>query len=121
MTNMTNNTMTNSMTNNTMTNNTMTNNTMTNSMTNNTMANTNTMTNTNNIREGCSAIIDNLSDISIKVISMVVDMLDTAIRKVDRVGSHPGSSSIIRFCLVEPCSRVVISHSIGVLVGRDFS
>merc|ERR1711970_526941 len=52
---------------------------------------------------------------------MVVDMLNTTIRKVDRVGTLYNTSTIIGLCLVESSSRVVISNSIGVRIGRGFS
>merc|ERR550519_2083756 len=49
---------------------------------------------------------------------MIVDMLGTAIRKVDRVGTFYNTSTIIGLSLVESSTRVVISNSIGVRVGR---
>ena len=52
---------------------------------------------------------------------MIVDMLGTAIRKVDRVGTFYNTSTIIGLSLVEGSTRVVISNSIGVRVGRDLS
>lgn len=52
---------------------------------------------------------------------MVFDMLDTAIRKVDRVGTINNTSTIIGLSLVEGSTGVVISNSISVSVGRGFS
>ena len=52
---------------------------------------------------------------------MIVDMLDTSIRKVDRVGALYNTSSIIGLSLAEGSTRVVISNSIGVGVGRGLS
>ena len=52
---------------------------------------------------------------------MIFDMLDTAIRKVDRVGTFYNTSTIIGLSLVEGSTRVVISNSIGVRVGRGLS
>ena len=49
---------------------------------------------------------------------MIFDMLDTAIRKVDRVGTINNTSTIIGLSLVEGSTRVVISNSISVSVGR---
>merc|ERR1719481_1213933 len=93
-------------------------NTMTdNSMSNNTMTN-NSMTHSNS-RECSSSIIGDLRDVSGDVIGMIVDMLDTAVGKVDAVVSLPSSSSIIRLLLVEPCSGHIISHSVLVVVGGD--
>merc|ERR1719481_1936498 len=68
-----------------------------------------------------NTIISDISNISIIIIGMIVDMLGTAIRKVDRVGTFYNTSTIIGLSLVEGSTRVVISNSIGVRVGRDFS
>merc|ERR1719430_367984 len=67
----------------------------------------------------CLSIICHLSNISIKVIGLIVDMLDTSIRKSYRVGSLTVAVSIIRFCSLEVGSRVVISYIVLVGVGRD--
>jgi len=67
------------------------------------------------------SFIGNISNISIIIIGMVVDMLDTAIRKVDRVGAFYNTGTIIGLSLVEGSTRVVISNSIGVGVGRGLS
>merc|ERR1711887_105515 len=67
----------------------------------------------------CSnTIIGDISNITIIIIGMIVDMLGTAIRKVDRVGTFYNTSTIIGLSLVEGSTRVVISNSIGVRVGR---
>merc|ERR1711983_82904 len=68
-----------------------------------------------------NTIISHISNITIIIIGMIVDMLGTAIRKVDRVGTFYNTSTIIGLSLVEGSTRVVISNSIGVRVGRDFS
>merc|ERR1719382_1829628 len=52
---------------------------------------------------------------------MIGNMLGTAIRKVDRVGTFHNTSAIIGLSLVEGSTRVVISNSIGVRVGRGLS
>merc|ERR1719187_3170129 len=52
---------------------------------------------------------------------MIFDMLDTTIRKVDRVGAIYNTSTIIGLSLVEGSTRVVISNSVGVSVGRWLS
>merc|ERR1711887_57891 len=67
------------------------------------------------------SVISNISNISINIISMVVDMLNTTIRKVDRVGTLYNTSTIIGLCLVECSTRIVISNSIGVRIRRGFS
>merc|ERR1719481_573891 len=68
-----------------------------------------------------NTIISDISNITIIIIGVIVDMLGTAIRKVDRVGTFYNTSTIIGLSLVEGSTRVVISNSIGVRVGRDFS
>merc|ERR1719427_94430 len=69
----------------------------------------------------CNTIIRDISNITIIIIGMIVDMLGTAIRKVDRVGTFYNTSTIIGLSLVEGSTRVVISNSIGVRVGRGLS
>merc|ERR1719481_391469 len=68
-----------------------------------------------------NTIISHISNITIIIIGMIVDMLGTAIRKVDRVGTFYNTSTIIGLSLVEGSTRVVISNSIGVRVGRGLS
>merc|ERR1712055_943645 len=51
---------------------------------------------------------------------MVVDMLNTTIRKVDRVGTFNNTSTIIGLSLVECSTRIIISNSISIRVGRRF-
>merc|ERR1740137_304924 len=75
----------------------------------------------NSVCIGSNTIIGNISNISIIIIGMVVNMLDTSIRKVDRVGALYNTSTIIGLSLVEGSTRVVISNSIGVGVGRGLS
>merc|ERR1712106_241210 len=65
-----------------------------------------------------SAIIGNISHISFVSISMVVDMLGTAIRKSNRVRSSSVTSTITSLSSVEVGLGVVISNSIGVSVRR---
>merc|ERR1719431_1626672 len=70
----------------------------------------------------CSnTIISDISNITIIIIGMIIDMLGTAIRKVDRVGTFYNTSTIIGLSLVEGSTRVVISNSICVRVGRGLS
>ena len=75
----------------------------------------------NSVSISSNTIVSHISNITIIIIGMVVDMLDTAIRKVDRVGSFNNTGTIIGLSLVESSTRVVISNSIGVRVGRDLS
>merc|ERR1711935_1261625 len=72
-------------------------------------------------RVGSSSLVADFRDKTIIVIGVVVDSLDTAIRKVDRVRSLHNTSAIIGLCLVESSSRVVISNSIVVAVGGHLS
>merc|ERR1712152_109396 len=70
---------------------------------------------------GRSSRVGHIRDKAIVVISLVVDGLDAAIRKIDRVRSLDIASSIIGLSLVEGSTRVVISNSIVVAVGRHLS
>merc|ERR1712173_189451 len=97
------------------------------------MSNSNTMTNnsrvsnsmgnwvSNSVGIRSSSFISDISNISIIIIGMIFDMLDTTIRKVDRVGTIYNTSTIIGLSLVEGSTRVVISNSISVSVGRGLS
>merc|ERR1719228_3086904 len=74
------------------------------------------MSNTNNSSgEGSSAIVSDFGDISINVVGVVVDVLDSSVREVDGVVALPGSGAIVSLLGVETGSRVVVSH--GILVG----
>jgi len=103
--------------------NTMSNNSrMSNSMSN-WVSNNSRMSNwvSNSVSIGSNTLIGHISNITIIIIGMIVDMLNTAIRKVNRVGSFNNTSTIIGLSLVESSTRVVISNSIGVRVGRGLS
>merc|ERR1711892_678096 len=75
----------------------------------------------NSVAIGRNTVISHISNISIIVIGMVVDSLDAAIGKIDRVRALDNTGTIIGLSLVEGSTRVVISNSIGVGVGRDLS
>merc|ERR1711982_34953 len=75
----------------------------------------------NSVGISSSSFISNIGNISIIIIGMIFDMLDTTIRKVDRVGTIYNTSTIIGLSLVEGSTRVVISNSISVSVGIGFS
>merc|ERR1719290_894462 len=102
---------------NAMSNNTMSNHAMSNTMSPNAMSN-NTMSNSDS-REGSMAIIDDLSDISLSIIGMVVDVLDPSIRESHGVGSLSGCCSIISLLGLEVWPTVVISNIVLVCVGGD--
>merc|ERR1712106_867482 len=72
----------------------------------------------NSVSIGSNTIIGNISNISIIIIGMVVHILNTAIRKVDGIGAFYNTGTIIGLSLVESSTRVIISNSIGVGVGR---
>ena len=65
------------------------------------------------------SLIGHISDIAIIVIGVVLDMLDPAIGKSDRVGSLSVASTVRGLRGLEVGLGVVISHSIGVGVGGD--
>ena len=73
----------------------------------------------NNIREDSLAVIGDLGDVAFSIVGSVVDVLDTAVRKVDRVASLPGSGAIVRLLGIKTRSRVVVSHGILIGVGGD--
>jgi len=73
---------------------------------------------TNNIRVGGSSLIGHLSNVASDVVGLVVDMLDPSVREVDRVRARNSSGSIISLSLSKVRARVVIRHSILVVVGR---
>ena len=62
------------------------------------------------------SLIGDISNITIIVVGVVLDVLDSAVGKVDRVFSINNTSSVIVLSLLESSTRVVISNSIGVRV-----
>merc|ERR1712154_105991 len=70
---------------------------------------------------GWGSFIGDISNITIIVIGMVVDMLDSAIGKVDRVRTINDTSSIIVLRLLESSTGVVISNSVVVSVWSSMS
>merc|ERR1719464_1931934 len=73
----------------------------------------------NSSGEGSSAVVGDLSDVSINVVSVVVDVLDPSVGQVDRVVSLPGCGAIVSLGSVKAGSRVVVSNGILVGVGGD--
>ena len=67
-----------------------------------------------------SSLILDISYISSIVVSMIVDMLDSPIRKVDRVGTINIASAIRGLCSSKRSTAVLIMHSILILVGVRF-
>jgi len=70
------------------------------------------------VRVDSSAIIGHISNIASIAISLVSNMLGTAIRKSNRVRSLSIASTITSLGSVEVGIGVVISYSVGVGVGR---
>merc|ERR1719270_1020668 len=62
------------------------------------------------------SLIGDISNITIIVVGVVLDVLDSAVGKVDRVFSINNTSSVVVLSLLESSTRVVISNSIGVRV-----
>ena len=73
----------------------------------------------NNVREDSLAVVGDLGDVAFSIVGPVVDVLDAAVRQVDRVVALPGSSAVVRLRRVETGSRVVISNGILIGVGGD--
>ena len=97
---------------------TMANNAMSNNAVSNNATVGDAMT-SNSSGEGCSAVVSDLSDVTIDVVGVVVHVLDTAVGQVDGVVTLPGGGAIVRLLSVEPRSRVVVSNSVLVGVGGD--
>jgi len=70
---------------------------------------------------GWGSLISDVSNITIIVIGVILDSLDSTIGKVDRVLTINDTSSIVVLSLVESSTRVVISNSIGVRVWGNLS
>merc|ERR1711990_857700 len=77
------------------------------------------VTNSNSLRVDSSALVGHLSHVSVNIVGVVVDVLDTAVRKVDRVGALPGSSAIVSLRSIKASSRGVVGHSVLVGVGGN--
>ena len=65
--------------------------------------------------------VGDFGDVAVIVVGVVVDSLDTAVRKVDRVGSLNNTGAVVALGLAEGSARVLVSHSIVVGVGGDLS
>merc|ERR1719430_1438558 len=77
--------------------------------------------NWDSLRVGSSSGVGDLGDVTINVVSVVVDGLDTAVRKVHLVGALNNTGAIVALGLAEGSSRVFVSHSVVVGVGGDLS
>jgi len=63
--------------------------------------------------------VGNLSDVAINVVGVVVDSLDTAVRKVHLVGALNNTGAIVALGLAEGSLGVVVGNPIVVGVGGD--
>ena len=75
--------------------------------------------NRSNIRVDSSAIVGDLGNVAVGVVSVVVDVLDPAVGEGDRVGSIPEAGSIVGLGLLEGSARELVSHTVLVGVGGD--
>ena len=66
-----------------------------------------------------SSRVGDFGDVAVIVVGVVVDSLDTAVRKVDRVGSLNNTGAIVALGLAEGSARVLVSNSVVVGVGGD--
>merc|ERR1711894_306319 len=70
--------------------------------------------NRDSLRVGSSSGVGDLGDVTINVVGVVVDGLDTAVRKVHLVGALNNTGAIIALGLAESSARVFVSHSVVV-------
>jgi hypothetical protein len=67
------------------------------------------------------SLVGHIGNITVVVIGVIGDVLDPAVGKVDRVGASNDAVSVIVLLLLEGGTAVVISHGVGVLVGRGLA
>merc|ERR1719264_453119 len=79
------------------------------------------VSNGDSLRVGSSSGVGDLGDVTINVVGVVVDGLDTAVGKVHRVGALNNTGAIVALRLAEGSARVLVSHSVVVGVGGDLS
>merc|ERR1711913_207458 len=91
-------------------NNSMVSNRVSNSMVSNRVSNSMSNWVSNSVSISSNSVISHISNITIIIIGMIGNMLGTAIRKVDRVGTFHNTGTIIGLSLVEGSTRVVISN-----------
>merc|ERR1719430_909542 len=77
--------------------------------------------NRDSLRVSSSSGVRDLGDVTINVVGVVVDGLDTAVGKVHLVGALNNTGAIVALGLAEGSARVLISDSIVVGVGGDLS
>jgi len=67
------------------------------------------------------SLVGHISNITVIVVGVVGHMLDSAVGKVDGVRSSNNTVAVIVLLLLESGTAVVISHGVGVLVGRGLA
>merc|ERR1719476_715095 len=70
-------------------------------------------------RGNSSSGVGHLSNVSIVVVGVVVDGLDTAVREVHLVGALNNTGAIVALGLAEGSARVLVSNSVVVGVGGN--
>ena len=88
------------------------------------MSNSNRVGNSMNHRGSMShgnSRVGHIGNVTVIVVGVVVDGLDTAVRKVHLVGALNNTGAIVALGLAEGSSRVFVSHSVVVGVGGDLS
>ena len=71
------------------------------------------------IRVDGSAVVGDLGNVAIGVISMVGDVLDPAVGEVDGVGTVPETGAVVGLGLLEGSARDLVSDTVLVGVGGD--
>jgi len=77
------------------------------------------VSNRDSLRVGSSSGVGDLGDVTINVVGVVVDGLDTAVGKVHRVGALNNTGAIVALGLAEGSLGVVVGNPIVVGVGGD--
>jgi len=72
-------------------------------------------------RVGSLTRVGDLSHVSINIVCVVGDGLDTSVRKVDRVGALNNTGAIVALGLAEGSLGVVVGNPVVVCVGGDLS
>ena len=83
------------------------------------VGNSNRVGNSMGNRGNSSSRVGHLSNVTIVVVGVVVDGLDTAVREVHLVGALNNTGAIVALSLAEGSARVLVSNSVVVGVGGD--
>merc|ERR1712243_480037 len=71
------------------------------------------------LRVGSSSIVSDLGDVTLSIVSAVVDMLGPAVWESHRVGAIHNTGTIAGLSGIKGGAGVIIGHSVVVSVGRD--